>query len=387
MSNKVIQGIVLDRRQGKKKPLYEQLKTQLEKSIESGKITPGERLPCVSEVANLLHVGFRTVDTAFQMMGKKGLLRIDPGRGKGPVVMNNSCGKKYSLMFIKRFNNALDLKIAEGIKKYVCEMELESVIVDTPVPKNHACFREAIKHADTDGVILLPCEDIECVEAVKQTLDKGTSMIFVDRTIEGVDVSSVSVDHTSGAYVATLHLLDTHNIPVYHLSYCEPPSSAKDRIRGWAMAMQEHGFHDLKPYLWNVPHCESELTFSVNDTCMGLQYDYVCEAAKELFNSCKEDKYCVFALNDFVAKGVYLAAEKMGLQIGKDVYVVGFGDYPLCEYLQVPLSSVYQSNEQVGYDAAKLLHMKLIGDSANYSIHKRIPGELRVRASSVLEHK
>lgn len=383
MNSRILAGIVLDKGQGKKKPLYEQLKSQIEMRIASGKIAPGDRLPCVSEVANLLQVGYRTVDTAFQIMDQKGLLKIDHGRGKGPVVMNNTCGKKYSMMFIKQFNNALDLKIAEGIRKYVCEMELESVIVDSARCSDHECFREAVIHADTDGVILLPCEDFECVEAVKQTISGGTSMVFVDRTIDGVDVSSVSVDHTSGAYIATLHLLGTHNVPVYHLSYSTPPSSARDRIRGWAMAMQEHGFHNVKPYLWNVPHCESELTFSINDTCMGLQYDYVCEAAMNLFKTQKEKIYCIFALNDFVAKGVYLAAEKLGLQIGKDVFVVGFGDYPLCEYLDVPLSSVYQSNEQVGYEAAKLLHMKLIGASKHCSIHKRIPGELCVRASSV----
>lgn len=384
MSSKIIQGIVLDKRQGKKKPLYEQLKSQLEISIALGRILPGDRLPCVSEVAHLLQVGYRTVDTAFQMMGQKGLLKIDPGRGKGPIVMNHSCGQKYSIMFIKQFNNALDLKIAEGIRKYVCEAELESVIVDTPKPQDHEAFREALMHADTDGgVILLPCEDYECVEAIKEVINRGTSMVFVDRTLEGVDVSSVSVDHTSGAYVATLHLLDTHNIPVYHLTYSCPPSSGRDRIHGWAMAMQEHGFHDLKPYLWNVPHCESELTFSVNDTCMGLQYDYVRDAAIDLFKTRKEQKYCIFALNDFVAKGIYLAAEKLGLQVGRDVFVVGFGDYPLCEYLDVPLSSVNQSNEQVGYDAAKLLHMKLLGASKHCSIHRRIPGELCVRASSV----
>jgi len=385
--HKVIRGIVLDKGQGKKKPLYEQLTHQLEMSIESGKVSPGERLPCVAEVASFLQVGYSTVDNAFQIMGKKGLLRVEPGRGKGPVVMSNICSKKYSLMFIKRFNNALDLKIAEGIKKYVCEMGLESVVVDIPMPKDHESFRDAVRHADSDGVILLPCEEIECVEAVKQTLERGTSMVFVDRTIEGVDVSSVSVDHTSGAYMATLHLLGIHNIPVYHLSYSSPPSSARDRIRGWAMAMQEHGFHDLKPYLWAVKHCESELTFSINDTCMDLQYNYVCEAAIELFKTRRESKYCIFALNDFVAQGIYLAAEKLGLQIGRDVFVVGFGDYPLCEYLKVPLSSVNQSHEQVGYDAAKLLHMKLIGVSKHCSIHKRIPGELCIRASSVLQKK
>jgi len=69
------------------------------------------------------------------------------------------------------------------------------------------------------------------------------------------------------------------------------------------------------------------------------------------------------------------------LQIGKDVFVVGFGDIPLAQTMPVPLSSVFQNSELVGYESAKLLYELITGDMEK-PVHRILPVELRIRASS-----
>jgi DNA-binding LacI/PurR family transcriptional regulator len=78
---------------------------------------------------------------------------------------------------------------------------------------------------------------------------------------------------------------------------------------------------------------------------------------------------------------VYLAAEQVGLRIGKDVFVVDFGNMPLCRQLSVPLSSIDQASKEVGYEAAKLLYLTAIG-SIKCPMHRKVLSELHIRESS-----
>ena len=105
--------------------------------------------------------------------------------------------------------------------------------------------------------------------------------------------------------------------------------------------------------------------------------------AKDI-NSCKttnEKKYSIFAINDYIARAVYTAAEVRGLKIGEDIFVSSFGDLPLCEKLTVPLTSVSQSNAKVGYEAANLLYYDFVAINCA-PIHHVIPVNLHIRASS-----
>lgn len=372
MVDSIINDIKVYRGNNKKQLLYEQISHQLRKTIEAGMITLGQRLPTVSEMANQWKVDHRTINSALGQLEGEGLIRREKGRGKGPVVVRNVSGK-YSLMFVRLTSDSFIMQITHGIEKFVKEQNVECIIVDG---KNSiSSFAEVACHPHVDGIIVLPSEKPQLREAIMQSLDFGAKMVFVDRVMEGINVSSISVDHVKGAYQATNHLLRTHGRPVYYLGYdADSLSSVGNRIHGWKIAMREYGYYMLKPYTRYLQMQDETAKYELH-----LQYDY--EAALGLLKEKKEDKYCIFAMNDYVAEGVYLAAEELGMKIGEDIFIVGFGDYPLCQKLSVPLSSVYQANTQVGYEAAKLLYM-MITRSVRKPVHRRISAELRIRESS-----
>ena len=379
----VFEKMRLQRGNGKSDPLYKQVSTLVRNGIQTGKLAVGDRLPSFSEMSNALKVDHRTLKAAIKLLEKDGLLRIEAGRKHGPVILKKVDNKKYTIAFVRWIRNSLDLQITEGIKKFAEDQGLQCAIMDVADPHDSASFLEMLSTIHVDGLLVIPQSTRNRKDIIK-AISGTTDLVLIDRTIDGMDVSSVSVDHISGAYKATKHLLENHRQPVYFLCYGSSVSSSQERLRGWATAMNEHGFDSLEKFIWDISKEESELTFSMADLNIQEQYHSISRSASVFLNRIRSESYSVFCINDFVAKGVYIAAEKKGLKVGEDVFVVGFGDYPLCEQLSPTLTSVYQENQKVGYEAAKLLYMSMVG-SLKKAIHWRLPAELCIRESSVLK--
>jgi DNA-binding LacI/PurR family transcriptional regulator len=213
-------------------------------------------------------------------------------------------------------------------------------------------------------------------DAVKKAMDSGVRIVFMDRILEGIDGSSVSVDHIAGTYQVTTQLVLRHQLPVFFIGYDNHTSSC-DRYKGWAAAMGEAGFRDIENYTEIIKQNMEEQVDVVS------LLDVYTNAAKNLFEKHVKKKYSIFTMNDYIARGVYQAADQAGLKIGEDVYVVSFGNLPMCLQFPVPLASIDQKNETVGYEAAKLLYLEMQGLWAK-PMHRKVLGEFINRWSSGL---
>ena len=78
----VLDTIKLKRGPAKGESLYKQIGSQLKREIESGKIEPGHRLPAFTEMVDRLHVDYRIIKSAMNLLEDEGLIRCEAGRGK-----------------------------------------------------------------------------------------------------------------------------------------------------------------------------------------------------------------------------------------------------------------------------------------------------------------
>jgi LacI family transcriptional regulator len=90
----------------------------------------------------------------------------------------------------------------------------------------------------------------------------------------------------------------------------------------------------------------------------------------------------VFAANDVMAMGAMAAIHAAGLQVPRDVAVMGFDDIPLARQLNPPLTTVRQFQTQLGRRAAALLLERLSGAYAGPGRSEEMPYEIVVRASA-----
>jgi len=91
-------------------PLYEQIQTQIKSQILSGRLTPGEGLPSIRNLAKELKVSIITTKRAYEELEKDGF--IETVVGKGTFVSNQNTER---LKEITLYN--LENKLEEIIKQ------------------------------------------------------------------------------------------------------------------------------------------------------------------------------------------------------------------------------------------------------------------------------
>jgi LacI family transcriptional regulator len=90
----------------------------------------------------------------------------------------------------------------------------------------------------------------------------------------------------------------------------------------------------------------------------------------------------IFCGNDMMAFGVYRGLTRAGVKIPDDVALVGYDDIDFAADWIVPLTSVRQPTDELGYLAAKLLLEHSAGDPAHVHRQVVLQPELIVRNSS-----
>jgi LacI family transcriptional regulator, galactose operon repressor len=94
----------------------------------------------------------------------------------------------------------------------------------------------------------------------------------------------------------------------------------------------------------------------------------------------------IFAANDVSAIGVYQAAKELGLEIPRDLSVVGFDNLREATYLKPPLTTIDQSIEKMGAMATELIVKLVKGESLPINPAEgghlyKIPTQLVIRDS------
>ncbi|AQT68762.1 Ribose operon repressor [Anaerohalosphaera lusitana] len=383
VSNSSLDKIQLDKRPKKALPLYEQIRSQVNSRIEDKSLKPGDALPSIAHLSKQWDVTYRTIKSAYELLEQDGVVTFKAGKGvvaDSDRMLDNQ-GKTLSVTFVScHLDDPYYALASTGIRRFALEKGLELTTIDVGNSKRRFINAISSPGQDVDGMLILPFEVSGYESAVQKTIEAGRKVVFVDRDLPNVNASYVGVDHFSVAFQATSHLLAVHDRPVYYLAFVDKPSGAREWFKGWRSAMQSYNhFNSLDRYIIDLAIDESELAGTID---VGLEYSIF--AARRLFQTQKEEKYSIFAGNDFIARGVYIAAEELGLEIGKDVFLVGSNDMPFAAKMEVPLSSVHPipSVEHIGYQAAKVLYEQLTGTIGN-SVRQLIPVELVARASSV----
>lgn len=170
-------------------------------------------------------------------------------------------------------------------------------------------------------------------------------------------VSSVSIDHRYGSWVATSHLIEGGARNLVHI--CGPKDwlDAQERRDGFVEACADLGL----PY--------TKLSSPTWDASWGYR----------LAAGIPADVDGIFASNDHLALGVLRRLHEQGRSVPADVSVVGFDDSEGSDCSWPPLTTVRQPFHKVAQAAVAQLGTLMEGGAAEHTLLKP---ELVVRASS-----
>jgi LacI family transcriptional regulator len=349
-----------------KQTKYAQLAQHFRLQIEAGALRPGDRLSSFAEMRALFGASPLTVDRAFSTLEKEGLIvRV---QGSGTFVAEPAARKTkvdsagLIGLLLPSCTDPFFLSIIEGVEEAARQAGYHLIVANWQGDPALEVQQIASLARQTVGVCSFPGAGSQ--EAYAALMRQQIPFVFVDRCLDGLAVPIATSDNERGGYLATRHLLELGRRHIYLLSDADV-SPVSDRIRGYRRALKEaRAAFDASLVRRNATVADAAgytLTRALLEE----------KAAREPFG--------IFAINDSIARGCYLALKEANKRIPQDVAVVGFDDTK-APFLEPPLSTVRQDLRGMGTTAANLLIKTIRTGRAPRSV--ALPVELIVRDST-----
>lgn len=232
-------------------------------------------------------------------------------------------------------------------------------------PEREALYLDLFEEQRVHGVLITPFGD--AIPRLEQLKARGTPAVLVDREVDHPGFSSVSVDDEAGGYLAAEHLL---SIGRRRLAFVGGPVQLRqvaDRLAGAQRAVAE------------VAGASIEVVETDSLTVRAGR-----QAGEGMRNRAAADRPdAVFGANDLLAMGVLQALMKDGaVAVPQDVALIGYDDIGFAEAAVVPLSSIRQPSQLIGYTAVQLLLREAEGGADFVHEHVLFQPELVVREST-----
>ncbi len=267
------------------------------------------------------------------------------------------------LVTVPDLRNPFYGRVVEGIAERLQPLGYHTLLCDTRQrTKQVTNHLQLIQQRKVDGAI---CLDPYTVHRSLAEDLHDLPWVACCEYDEDTQVPHVGIDNFAAARDAVRYLLDRGHRRIAMIGYDQSFLFARQRRAGYVAALEQAGVA-LDPHLLRV--------------APGLGFDDGADTMQSLCQL-RERPTAVFAVSDTLAIGALRAARSVGLQVPRDLAVVGFDDIDFAAQTDPALTTVAQPMEALGRAAAAILVQRLTRPD-DLAISQTLPHELRIRASA-----
>ncbi len=200
--------------------------------------------------------------------------------------------------------------------------------------KERQAIEQLIRHRCAALVVhakMIP--DADLIALMKQI----PGMVLINRTLPGFEQRCVALDDRYGAFIATRHLIQQGHTEIGYLCSNHQISDADDRLQGYYDALKAH----------NLPCNERLVTFAEPDESGGEQ------AMTELLGRGRSFT-AVACYNDSMAAGAMGVMNDNGIDVPREISLIGFDDVLVSRYVRPRLTTVRYPIVTMATQAAEL---------------------------------
>jgi LacI family transcriptional regulator len=273
--------------------------------------------------------------------------------------------KTYTIaVVIPDITNPFYPAFARGIQDVADQHQYDVITYNTDglAEKEHR-YLQSLLEGRVDGVVTVLFHT--SAPALFQLLDHNIPVVRLEAAHKNSGerpLDNVYLDNVAAAKLAVRHLIEKGHKRIGMLTGSEGPSSY--RLIGYSLMLEQCG----------VPLDEALIQTGEFNEEGGYH------AMQALLEQTLRPT-AVFAANDLMAMGAYLAIKEAGLRIPEDIAVVGFDNIPTAKLVSPPLTTVDQFQRRVGQRAAEMLFERLIGIPSPLGRSEELPHQLIIRAS------
>jgi len=225
-------------------------------------------------------------------------------------------------------------------------------------------YRELIDTGRVDGFVLSSVNYND--PRVAFLLERKFPFVAFGRSNPELDYPYVDVDGADGLCQAMQRLISQGHQQIAAIAWPENSRVGNERMRGYFESMQAAGLKIRSEWIER-----GEGTF-----------EFGREATARLLELPTSDRpTAIVTLNDTQAIGALRAARDHGLEVGRDIAIIGFDDAPMSQYLFPALTTVRQSIHEAGRKCVEIL-VALMKGGQPLERHVVLLPELIVRASA-----
>ncbi|MBD1550207.1 LacI family DNA-binding transcriptional regulator [Pseudomonas typographi] len=263
-------------------------------------------------------------------------------------------------VLVPRLSDIVLATIYEGIDEAASASRYTAFVANTlDRPERQRERAERALARNVEGLII---SDVHCTAQpgfLEELEERQVPFVLVSRR-RGEHCSVTSDDEMGGRLVAE-HLFAQGHTRVAVIAGEPHSSNARERTTSFVEYYRERGVAIAAERV--IPgHFDTEAGFSI---------------AERLLTH-PQPPTAIFAVNDFLAIGLFGAMRNRGLVAGRDIAVVGYNDTPLAAHLQ--LTSISTHMHAQGVRAVAMLLKRIAGEPVQ---SYRFPALLKVRASSL----
>ena len=350
-------------------PVYVQIKNQIRRRINQGILAPGSRLPNARELCGPLGVAYPTLSKAMKMLAEEGLIARTPSAGtfvKPNVRFIKNLAVTYDSMDHTEKEPWLG-SILRGISMGVAPSKWHAQLFPLPNASifgsgEQALLPRLLRDREIDGLIAisphLP-DEIEKVMNIPIPVVTYRNQYPIANTLfvmEDVEQAASGVmDYVAGELQHRKILL-----VMGHRSRHTKGMARSSTLYAEALLLQFRAR--------NLPCSEETIIYSE------FHWKQIKEQVRRSLTSFSHRPTAIITVSDALATETIRLARQLGLDVPRDLSVVGFGDVPRGS----DLTTVHVPLEDMGQAAMNLLERSMYGDAEK---HLRFSTELTIRST------
>jgi LacI family transcriptional regulator len=186
-----------------------------------------------------------------------------------------------------------------------------------------------------DGILM---NSVSALDRVQQEhlSSSGVPVVLLNRARSLSNFSTVTADNEEGGFLAGQYLRELGHRHLAHLTGARDHGNLRERARGFLRAT-------------SLPEAESPVVLNGEHTFKGGY-----ELARAMLERNPETT-AVFAANDIMAFGTVRAIMEAGLEIPRDLSIIGFDNVELASVIHPPLTTIHQPKYDIGRAAVEIV--------------------------------
>ena len=212
------------------------------------------------------------------------------------------------------------------------------------------------------GIILAPVNDD--ANSYEKLVNSGVPFICLERTFRGAKIDSIVSDNVEGIYKGTKHLIKSGHENIILLLENRRHTTVGDKLQGYRQALAEYRVPFREDFVINI------------DLTSDLSYVMIKKVIEEV------QPTAFFAGGNTLTLKLLKTIKDMGLEIPKDISVVGYGDDKWFEAVNPPLTTLTQDTQSMAELAVERIVSKIENGVNDTPQNTLVPVDLTIRAST-----